>query len=59
MSNWILGPAPSVLKHTQGIVTVKGVDDFSLEKDQWDVRVLGQDKDSITLQVSDRWAYIE
>ena len=40
-----------MLKHTQGIVTVKGDQDFSMDKDQWDVRVLGQDKDSITLQV--------
>lgn len=46
-----LGPAPSVLKRTQGILTVKDEEDFSKEKDQWDVCVRGKDKDTITLQV--------
>ena len=36
------GPAPSVIKHTQGILTVKGNEEFSKENDQWDVRAKTQ-----------------
>lgn len=46
------GPAPSVIKHTQGILIVGGEDEFSKENDEWDIRIVGKDKDTITLQVS-------
>ena len=50
-ANKTTGPAPSVLKHTQGILTISDNEEFSKEKDQWDVCVRGKDKDTITLQV--------
>lgn len=45
------GPAPSVMKNTQGVLVVKDNEDFLRERDQWDVRVVGKDRDAITLQV--------
>lgn len=45
------GPAPSVIKHTQGILMVGSDDEFSKENDQWDIRVVGKENDTITLQV--------
>ncbi len=49
----LLGPNPSIIKHTQGILNVRGdEEELTKENDQWDVRVVGKDADTITLQVS-------
>lgn len=53
--NWHIqhtGPAPSVVKHTQGICDVKYEEEFLKDKFQWDVYIQGQNADSITLRVS-------
>lgn len=47
----IIGPAPNVTKHTQAVLQVDGEEDFRFDKFEWDVRVQGQDKDTLTLQV--------
>nr|CAH0113585.1 unnamed protein product [Daphnia galeata] len=47
-----LGPSPSIIKHTQGILNVQGdEEELTKESDQWDIRVVGKDADTITLQV--------
>lgn len=49
----MLGPSPSIIKHTQGILNVQGdEEELTKESDQWDIRVVGKDADTITLQVS-------
>lgn len=49
----LLGPNPSIIKHTQGILNVRGdEEELTKENDQWDVRVVGKNADTITLQVS-------
>ncbi len=49
----MLGPNPSIIKHTQGILSVQGNEEaLTKESDQWDIRVVGKDADTITLQVS-------
>lgn len=47
-----LGPNPSIIKHTQGILNVQGdEEEFTKESDQWDIRVVGKTADTITMQV--------
>jgi len=49
----LLGLTPSIIKHTQGILNVQGdEEELTKDSDQWDVRVVGKDADTITLQVS-------
>lgn len=41
------------MKGTQGILIVKGDDEFTKPKHQWDIRVQGKDNDTVSLEVSD------